>query len=472
MTNPNEPTHPFTNPARGIAALFILALVGLALVALTTTDDAPAFDVATEGAEPGALAAVAEEDGLDEIQFEAPVDHGDPPEHVEEGGEDATDPDEMSTTEVVAEQVDETTHETAQEAEQVSILGDDQVFRVINVDSDDTLNARTAAGTDFEVSFEFTHDASGVIRTDAASEFVGTNEWVEVFGPVAGSSGWVNTTFLEPMTVIDSSPCTFNGGGGTTTTSWTNTAGSASSDGVVVTDLDTFRFGSCIRTVVQVSTNFPWSQEPAIAATALPNDITVTGDTIDGISTIDFGQSIDAATDADARLVESDAAQSMFIYRSQAGNLAANIYGPSSILDVSFDNTNGTITIDVADTRPATGGVDPLLDAGTVVISSVEGSADHSATIAGFARPFEANLGVEVLVDGVPINVGWARDDGQTSWSNGISTSDWTSAWGVFDFTIEPDEGIELRDVVIRLDPEGASDTPTLIYLDLGDFLP
>lgn len=275
----------------------------------------------------------------------------------------------------------------------------------------------------------------------------------------------------EQIVEPESTPCIFDGGGGTTTTTWTNTEGSATSDATVVTGIDTFRFGECVRTVIELSSSFPLFGEEATPATVLPSDITVSGDTNDGVALIDFGQLVEEASAVVARFNESETAQSTFVYRTEALTLAGDIYGPSSTLDVRFDNSSGTIVIDVADTGEEVAAVQPLLDENGVIIKSVEAGADNSVTIIGYARPFEANLGAEVFVNDTPTSVGWAREDDATSATNGIPTTDWVSALGYFEFTIEPDESIDLADVVVRLDPEGGNDNPTEVDLILADLL-
>lgn len=277
----------------------------------------------------------------------------------------------------------------------------------------------------------------------------------------------------EPAEGVDqqATACIFDDGGGTTTTSWTNTEGSATSDAAVVTRIDTYRFGSCIRTIIELSSNFPLFDETPVGVTLLPNDITIDADSGGGIPSISFGKSIDQASTVDDRFRAAEITHSTFVYRTKAGNLAGEIYGPSSMLDVKFDNSNGTIIIDVAETVDGGVGRQPLLDENGVIIKSVESSADNSVTITGYARPFEANLEAEVLVDGTPTNVGWAQENGEVASSKGISTTDWISALGYFEFTIELDAGIELSDVVVRLNPEGGSDTPTEVDLVLDDLL-
>lgn len=460
-----------TAAVRGLAAIVFLAVIGLGALSLTSDGDTNSLDVAGIS---DANAEDAQAEGDSESGATDPI-----AEETSEGGEEVTEQEQAS--DVVAEEPDEQaelageqptdeieTEEPVDDPGAVPTVGDEIVFRVTAVASDDTLNVRAGAGTDFDVLFELAPDATGVVRTDTDPELVGQNEWVEVYGPISGTRGWVNFNFLEPIDVLDDRPCAFNETSGSVS-AFANSEGTADSEGIVASTMDTFRFGSCVRTVIQFADGF----SPANTVTVLPNDITVDGNTFDGVSIINFGPSLFAAEAADARFVEAGTSQSIYLHRLVDGNIVGLIYGPSSNLDVAFDNANGRIIIDVADAGTAAGGVQPLLDQNGVVLTDIFLGPD-GVTISGLARPFEATLGVEVLFEGNPIDVDWTQGaiGSGTASSNGVMTTDWSSAWGAFDFTIEVIPSVNPFDLIVRMDPTGgAADDPVVVDLVLEDLL-
>ncbi|MDW3176052.1 MAG: hypothetical protein R8J94_01560 [Acidimicrobiia bacterium] len=363
------------------------------------------------------------------------------------------------------------------------------VWAVNNVQADDTLNARSGPGVEFDVVFEFGPNATGVVRSGNDATSTDGATWFEVFSPTSGVEndvGWVNSAFLIEASVSDTRPCLFDGpqdhyiG-----IDWTNPEGSASSEAAVISNIDTYRFGGCLRTVIEFSDAWSYEDGGAQRVTTLPDDIVVTRD---NPPTIDFGSSITGAEVADARFSERPGvAQSTFVSMGADRQLDGVIYyGPTTTMWATFDNSNGTLIIDVADIRLPTNAdatlfdrvgpaVGPLVDDNGLVLSSVARSADGDQwTVTGLARPFEANLALGVRhTDGTPIAVDWlnAVVDGQRP-DNGVMTTTWTEAWGQFEFTIIVPDDVEPGDVVIVFDPSGgAADDPETIDLPLADFL-
>ncbi len=459
-----------TAAVRGIAAIAILAFIGLGALGLASRGDTNSLDVA------GVDDSTTTEDAIDEQESDETVSEETSDEGQEVAEADEVEQEEQDAPTTVEESAEASDQEPTEEVEEpiddagsIPTVGEEMVFRVTAVATDDTLNVRAGAGTDFDVIFELAPNATGVVRTNTAPALVGQNEWVEVYGPVSGTRGWVNFNFLEPIDVLDDRPCVFDEGQASPTTTFTNSEGSVDSDEIVATTIDTFRFGSCIRTVIQFSDGF----SPANPVTVLPNDITINANTSDGVSIIDFGPTLLAAEGADARFIDSGVSQSIFLQRVEDGNIVGLIYGPSSALDVDYDNTIGRMTIDVADTGAASDGVQPLLDESGVVLTDIFSGPD-GITISGLARPFEATLGVEVLLEGNPIDVDWTQGAIRpgTASINGVMTTDWTSAWGAFDFTIEADPAVNVFDLVVRVDPTGgAADDPVTVDLILEDLL-
>ena len=295
----------------------------------------------------------------------------------------------------------------------------------------------------------------------------------------------MNSAFLVETPVVDGRPCLFNGpqdhyiG-----IDWTNPDGSPDSDAAVISSIETYRFGGCIRTVIEFSDGWSYEDGGANRVTALPTDIVVTRDLT---PTIDFGGSIIGAEGPEARFAESPGVmQSTFVSMNVDRSLSGVLYGPTTTMFATFDNTNGTLTIDIADIRlPLDADPElfdrigrataPTIDQGGLVLSSADSSTDQLQwTFVGLARPFEATLGVDVQqIDGTPIDVAWRGGvvDGLRS-NNGVMTTAYIDAWGQFDFTITLPDGVDPADVVIVFDPSGGgADDVQTVDLPLADFL-
>lgn len=371
------------------------------------------------------------------------------------------------------------------------------VFDVNNVQADDTLNARSGPGVESDVVFEFGPNATGVVRTGNDATSTDGATWFEVFAPTSGTEfdvGWVNSAFLIEAPVPDTRPCLFNGpqdhyiG-----IDWTNPEGSASSEAAVISNIETYRFGGCLRTVIEFSDAWSYEDGGARRVTSLPTDIVVTRDTppIGDIATvvtptIDFGRSITGAEVADARFQEAGGeSQSTFVSMDDNRQLEGVIYGPTTTMTTTFDNSNGTLVIDIADIRlPADADpaainrvgpkVSPLFDDAGVVLTGLASSSDETRwTFTGLARPFEATMGVQVRsTSGSSIDVEWiggvvegARAD------NGVMTTTWSEAWGQFDFTITLPDDVDPSTVLVDFDPSGgAADDPQVVVFALADF--
>lgn len=474
-----------TAVSRGLAAIALVAVVGLGALALTSggTD---LTNVATESPEqdgaderPVDDESQESESNDDPVTDEATSGAGEPVRPVDESNDDTPEDN-------ASEGVDETDDpEETDEVDEppVSTLGDQVVFRVTNVESNDVLNVRAGPGTTFDVVSAFAPDATGVVRTDSESSFVGTSEWIEVYGTVAGTSGWVNSAFLTPAGVIDARPCAFDSGDVSDVAIFENVEGSANSDARIVSVLGTYRYGSCIRTVIQGLDGFSSSNDPADPVTVLPNDMGI--GLMDGQVGIVFGPSIIGSDLAQARYVEPGLSDpggvrsSTFLFSppvegppGQEFFFSGIVFGPSAELSVAFDNDLGRIVIDVPDMGEANTNVGPLLDEDGIVLVEVVVDG-RSVELSGLARPFESNLLVEVLLGDTPLDVNWdgAIRPGPTS-ANGVMTTDWSSGWGVYEFTIEVDEGVDLSDVIVRFDPDGgATENPDLVAVSIGDFL-
>jgi hypothetical protein len=363
------------------------------------------------------------------------------------------------------------------------------VWEVTNVAANDTLNARSGPSTDFDIVFEFGPEATGVVRTGNDATAPDGGEWFEVFAPTSGTgndTGWVNSTFLTETPVADARPCLFNGpqdhyiG-----IDWTNPDGSPDSDAAVISNIETYRFGGCIRTVIEFSDGWSYEDGGANRVTTLPHDIWVFRE---GGVIIDLGRSIQGAEVAEARFSESNGVHQSTFMVKDAGpdHLLGYLFAPTTTTTAIFDNTNGAVVIDIADIRltpeadPTAvervgAAVEPIVDSnGLVLTRATSNEVGNLWSFNGFARPFEATLLVGVRTStGEEIDVEWFGGvvEGKRS-ENGVMTSAWAEAWGQFDFAISLPDGVDPADVVVVFDPSGgAVDDPETIDLPLGNYL-
>lgn len=215
--------------------------------------------------------------------------------------------------------------------------------------------------------------------------------------------------------------------------------------------------GNCLRTVVTMaegSAGFEWPQAQPVVG--LP-DV--------GVIDTDLGTIIDLGSTNTAWPTATDTDSGAFIVRDGDQYLAANECA-SSCVDLVVPVPASSVTATM------------LPDLGIIVVDlSLDGQAafdssrqvhltaeprigSDSILVEGIARPFEANLGVEIVdAGGSPVT---ARFSGSTMGvvegaEYGVSTNDWTEAWGRFSFTAE---GLAPGDYVLRLDGEGGADQP------------
>ena len=161
------------------------------------------------------------------------------------------------------------------------------------------------------------------------------------------------------------------------------------------------------------------------------------------------------------------------------------VYGPTTTMTATFDNTKGTLIIDIADIRlpfdadpAAVDRVGPkavsiIDEAGLVLTGASSSPNERQWTFTGLARPFEANLGVQVrTTGGAPVDVDWIggvveglRPD------NGVMTTTWTEAWGQFDFAVLLPDGVDPQEILVEFDPNGGVDDPETSVVSLADFI-
>lgn len=352
------------------------------------------------------------------------------------------------------------------------------VYEVTRVASDDVLNARRGPGVENPIVFTLAADATGVVAFGDPVTAPGGGEWIEVYNPVSGldeedDSGWVSLAFLRPQPVPDARPCLFNGpqdhyiGG-----EW-STADRVGPDSTarVVSSVDTYRFGGCIRTVIQFGTSLENGAPPA---TGLPADITVTAG---GPTVVDLGSTVTFARSdgADSRAVGNDGwIYPTFVAIDGDGGLSAELYMPSDLVGVEFDSIASRIVIDVADGSPddprGSEPVRPPIERDGVVVT---GGGDDGAwfTVTGLARPFEATLGLSLRNADGPVAAEFRdtfADPGEAVSSTGVMTTGWVDGWGRFSFEMQLDED-EVDGLLLDFVTAGGLEDPPVVTIPLDE---
>jgi len=316
------------------------------------------------------------------------------------------------------------------------------VANVVNVASDDTLNARSGPGTEFPIAFEFAADANGIVTFGVPSTSADSATWVEVYNPIAGlatTSAWVNASFLESVIVPDDGPCLFNGPQDHYIGSDWRSSDTASeeSDAVVVDQITTYRFGACLRTVIELGSEFApvADKTPAIG---LPDDIVVTRGSP---TVIDFGSSIVAAQiDAsESRLDLGDGRTlSVFMISQGDGTMRAELYGPSDLVDSSMCGLTPPNRRSSSTSRTWEPTEPMSVEQHRSLMTRASSSPTQSPTATASQSPVSPGPSRQTLdfslrnADG-PIEAMFfdtIAPDGEVLSSGAVMTTGWTEAWG------------------------------------------
>ena len=345
--------------------------------------------------------------------------------------------------------------------------------RVVGVAADDVLNVRVDPGADADVLAELPPNYRGIRVIDNVEIVEDGGEWrqVRLVDPIrlvgleeplhgAPIVGWVNSAFIEPHdpSVSDAFPC-----GG----QMTSTIEATGPDPDHVYSIRQFGLGGCIRTVVTFGQNFD-EQRPLydrISTDVRPAGIPdIRWEQVNGVAVLIL-EDVPYAWATESNTYESSAA---LVGRWTDGSLAIFLTIPGAT-SIQISET-GDLVIDVT---PFTA-ITPLAGNGFHILGEpVVGPG--TIEVWGLARPFEANVGTTILgPDGNPVEgVG----------PNFVMTTDWTEAWGLFQYRavgLEPDEylltlvqeggeqAIEF-DVPFTVPERDSADTVTESDLELTD---
>ncbi len=336
-------------------------------------------------------------------------------------------------------------------------------WRVVDVAADDVLNVRANAGVAYDIVG--TVSPNGIVTTTGSGWRLpnGGDDWYEILHG-EDTVGWVNSRFLEPVTdgpAPDSTftqlPCLidqpYTGPAGTQ--SGANADHIASFTGLFATGPE------CNRVVVNLGTAFTFDALTP-NADAVPDGTTVAFD--GSVIEVRFPAAI---TDVDLQNGTQllDGVAPVYNTRNTDGTFSVFIFaGPATVESVILDQP-GRVVVDwrSTGTNPAPF---PLATAG-MVLTDVSGGAGSAAptfsagpiTFTGFARPFEANLGFDVVdangtVQNLQCSAGcWNSPSTGTNF--GASATDWTTTWGQFTFTID---GLAPGDYTLRHVSGGSGD--------------
>lgn len=332
--------------------------------------------------------------------------------------------------------------------------------------SDPFLNVRTGADAGDPLVAKLPPTYRGLRSTGGLQPAADGGTWIEVElldpvalaggepAPGANPTGWVNTGFVVPLvdgvTVgLDEVPgCAGQAGA---------VGGSGSLGGTpYVYGLDSEMVGDrCLRVVVGFGSGtapFSWGDvaEGAGPANGLPS--------ISERSSGGQGTVVDLGRTAGAWPGATDTDDGVYIVRDADGTLDLVVPVPVASATITGLRDLGVVVVDLA-----IAGQPPQNDNG-VVLTRDPLVGQGSVSVVGLARPFEANLQVEIVDDdGEPVP---ARFSGSSflgtldTTEYGVGTTDWAEAWGRF--AVEA-RGLEPGDYTMRLNPGGGADDPEVL---------
>ncbi len=350
-----------------------------------------------------------------------------------------------------------------------SFMIDSANYRVINVADDDVLNIRSGPGVDYAIQGGIPN--GDIVTTSGnAARLPGGAEWYEIDINGLGT-GWLNARYLELLETgggIDDLPCQVEGADPANGLLPQSSAASASDADHISSLNQTTISNDCVRTVIEFGKDFDFSNSGP--QTDMPGGISVVSSADGNSILVEFPAAIINAVPGEMRsgtAVVSGNGVDLAVVEILAGPHGAAAY---------FDPDARVLVIDYValpiapDQLPV-----PLADGAGVIIRNVEGYSDGpngptiegAARVRGFARPFEAQLNVEMLdangdlVNDVLWNSG-RSDEAQGSGYFGPMVP--FMVWGAFDITFE---GLATGDYTLRFSGNaGAADNPTWLELD------
>ena len=317
--------------------------------------------------------------------------------------------------------------------------------RVIGVADDDVLNVRKEPGANADLLAELAPNYRGIRVIDNVEIVEDGGEWrqVELVDPVrlvgleeplhgAPIIGWVNAAFIEPHdpSAADRFPC---GGEMASTIEATGT------DPDHVYAIRQFGLGGCLRTVVTFGQNFDENRPlyDRIATDVRPAGTpAIRWEQVNGVAVLIL-EDMPYAWATQSGTFESSLA---LVGRWTDGSLAIFLTVPGATSVHIADS--GDLVIDVTPFETT-----PLAGNGFHILGEPVAGPGGTIEIWGLARPFEANIGTTLLdstggppeIDAPPY----------------VMTTDWTEAWGLFQYRAH---GLEPGEYLLSLVMEGGED--------------
>ena len=353
-------------------------------------------------------------------------------------------------------------------------------YRVVDVAPDDQLNVRMGPGPEYAVEGGVPN--GGIVTgTGSAVRLDNDSVWYELAWP-EDMIVWANARFLElirPASAADpfpALPCLVAGQEPPTATlPQVSTRPPARSDADHVAGVQFVPADGCFRTIIHFGSAFAVDPAGGPAAAQLPAGIVVRSSD-DALSVmVELPDVIDevalgSAVDAGPAVVVRDADGHPYIEILSGPHDAA----------AGFLADPARVVVDYVPRPPVPDDLPfPLYEEAGIIIRSIDGltskGGDLSSaqwtppiTVTGFARPFEANIGLTMrdnqgdLFEEVAWNGG--PSGAQVGSRYFTMTTDWSSAWGRFSFTIE---SMPAGSFTLELSGDGGSDDPRVLTIPI-----
>ena len=342
--------------------------------------------------------------------------------------------------------------------------------RVAADTEDPFLNVRDAASTAGNLVAKLPPDYTGLIATGRSETLASGAEWIEVrlIDPVEALSesnaggypvGWVNAALVVPLvdglsiSADQLPPCSGDAVAG---------ASGALDTGYVYGLEHAQLTNTCHRVIL----SFGAGTAPVLGGVSGDGarSSTVPSVSLDGAGRSDIGVTIDLGQTDDAWFAASDTRTSggVFLVRGEDNNLDVVTTFPVGDVTITALADQGRLVIDLE----SDGAVAPNGN-GVALLSRPEVAAG-TVSIAGVARPFESVLDASIE-DGAGQAVeatftGSGPFGEQRTTGYGVTASDWTVAWGLFDLTIED---LEPGDYTIVLNGGASGDPADMFRYDV-----
>lgn len=322
--------------------------------------------------------------------------------------------------------------------------------RVANVSVDDVLNVRHAPDASAPKVAELAPTYAGVRWSGevATAEDGGTWWRIELLDPVPVTVqdepfhgpvvGWVNSAFLTPISDglpvdFDRLPCQLGPGIGAVTVDPEGT-GRFSADHVL--SMRHAADGACQRLVITLGSGFDLEVNWELIGTDLRPADHLPGSFVANEDWLTLAWSSDALDGARQEAMQVSTPDGpILVTRDEFGTTSVVFTFPVRLPNYRTLPDEGRIVIDYEAFGDAVGNTTDRL-----VVALAPFVSDSTVWIEGWARPFEATLGIELNRDGAPAS-GTFRGAGVITEGPGSTSAvmvpSWTDGWGFFRFQID-----------------------------------